>query len=52
VTVLFSVLTAGLAVITVAAARAHAWVVAIGAGALAGFMATLVWSTLTRRKAR
>jgi hypothetical protein len=50
VTVLFCVLTAGLAVIALAAARAHAWVVAIGAGALAGFMATLVRSTFARRK--
>ncbi len=49
-TVLFAVLTAGLAAIAVAAARAHAWVVAIGAGALAGFMATFVRATLRRRR--
>jgi len=48
---LFAVLATGLGLIAVFAALAggRAWVIALAAAALAGWMATLAWKTLVRR---
>jgi len=48
---LFALLATGLGLVAVFAALAggRAWVIALTAGALAGWMATLAWKTLVRR---
>jgi hypothetical protein len=48
--VLFSVITVGFAAIAVWTAEAAQWPIALAAGALAAWMATLAWSAL--RKSR
>jgi hypothetical protein len=50
--VLFAVIAVSLGGLAVAAARAHAWPVAIGAGALAAWMASLAVGGLRRRLSR
>lgn len=47
---LFAVLAAGLALIAVAAARADAWVPAVGAAALAVWMLGLARAAAARRR--
>jgi CHASE2 domain-containing sensor protein len=47
--VLFSVLALGLLVIAAAAARAGAWVPAVGAAALSGWMGTVALGAFRRR---
>jgi hypothetical protein len=48
---LFTLLASGLGLVAVFAALegGRAWVIALAAGALAGWMATLAWRTLVRR---
>ena len=47
--VLFTVIAAALAAIALAAALAEQWVVAVAAGALAVWMATIAWTGLRAR---
>ena len=44
--VLFSVITVGFAAIAVWSAEASRWPIAVAAGALAAWMASLAWSAL------
>jgi hypothetical protein len=49
--VLFSVITVGFAAIAVWTAEAARWPIAVAAGALAAWMATLAWSALRKTRA-
>jgi hypothetical protein len=49
--VLFSVITAGFAAIAVWSAEASRWPIAVAAGALAAWMASLAWSALRKTRA-
>ena len=49
--VLFSVITVGFAGIAVWTAEAARWPIAVAAGALAAWMATLAWSALRKTRA-
>ena len=48
--VLFSVITVGFAAIAVWSADASRWPIAVAAGALAGWMASLAWSALRKTR--
>jgi len=48
--VLFSVITLGFAAIAVWSAEASRWPIAVAAGALAAWMASLAWSALRKTR--
>ena len=48
--VLFSVITVGFAAIAVWSAEASRWPIAVAAGALAAWMASLAWSALRKTR--
>jgi hypothetical protein len=48
--ILFSVITAGFAAIAVWSTEASRWPIALAAGALAAWMASLTWSALRKTR--